>query len=54
LLTIWDKLFQTFYYPKYPDKIHLGLPEYPKNLNVLQLILLPFKSSKEENVNSML
>ncbi len=41
--TIWDRLFQTYYYPKYPEKIDLGLPEYPKNLNILQLMLLPFK-----------
>jgi sterol desaturase/sphingolipid hydroxylase (fatty acid hydroxylase superfamily) len=54
LLTIWDKLFQTFYYPKYPEKIDLGLPEYPQNLNVLQLILLPFKSNKKQKINSML
>jgi sterol desaturase/sphingolipid hydroxylase (fatty acid hydroxylase superfamily) len=54
LLTIWDRLFQTCYYPKYPDKIDLGLPEYPKNLNVLQLILLPFKSEKREKSNSLL
>jgi sterol desaturase/sphingolipid hydroxylase (fatty acid hydroxylase superfamily) len=54
LLTIWDRLFQTCYYPKYPEKIDLGLPEYPKSLNILQLILLPFKSEKSKRVNSLL
>jgi sterol desaturase/sphingolipid hydroxylase (fatty acid hydroxylase superfamily) len=48
LLTIWDRLFKTFYYPKYPEKIDLGLSEYPKNLNTLQLILLPFELGSRE------
>ncbi len=41
ILTIWDKLFHTCSYPKYPEKIQLGLTEYNNHLNIINLIFLP-------------
>ncbi|WP_245912430.1 sterol desaturase family protein [Brunnivagina elsteri] len=43
ILTIWDKLFHTCSYPKYPEKIQLGLTEYRNHLNILNLIFLPLR-----------
>ncbi|BAZ38771.1 fatty acid hydroxylase [Calothrix sp. NIES-4101] len=45
VLTIWDKLWDTCAYPKYPEKIKLGLPEYHQHLNIFNLILLPLRQS---------
>ncbi|NJL63470.1 MAG: sterol desaturase family protein [Methylacidiphilales bacterium] len=41
ILTIWDKLFHSYSYPKYPEKIRLGLIEYNNHLNIINLIFLP-------------
>lgn len=41
-LSIWDRLFNSFYYPKYPDKIKLGLHQYNQKLNSISLLMLPF------------
>jgi sterol desaturase/sphingolipid hydroxylase (fatty acid hydroxylase superfamily) len=43
ILTIWDKLFHSYSYPKYPEKIQLGLAEYNSHFNIINLIFLPFK-----------
>lgn len=42
LLTIWDRIFQSFRYSKKPETIQIGLIEEPKELNVLKLLSLPF------------
>jgi sterol desaturase/sphingolipid hydroxylase (fatty acid hydroxylase superfamily) len=42
-LTIWDKVFDTHSYPKYPEKLQLGLTEYNNHLNIINLIFLPLR-----------
>jgi sterol desaturase/sphingolipid hydroxylase (fatty acid hydroxylase superfamily) len=44
-LTIWDKLFKSYVYPKYPKTIKLGLSGYPEHLDIMKLIFLPFQNS---------
>lgn len=41
-LTIWDKLFKSYYYPQIPQNIKLGLVQQNKELNVFNLLKLPF------------
>jgi sterol desaturase/sphingolipid hydroxylase (fatty acid hydroxylase superfamily) len=41
--TFWDKIFKSYAYPKYPEKIKLGLSQHPQELNLINLLLLPFK-----------
>lgn len=43
LLTIWDRIFGTFRYYRDTSKINIGLEEYPKPLNVLDALILPFR-----------
>ncbi|MBD2293499.1 sterol desaturase family protein [Anabaena sphaerica FACHB-251] len=42
LLTIWDMLFQTRYYPRFPGAIQLGLPQENRDFNFINLWKLPF------------
>jgi sterol desaturase/sphingolipid hydroxylase (fatty acid hydroxylase superfamily) len=42
--TIWDQVFKSYAYPKYPEKIQLGLSEYHQDLNIIKLIFLPFRN----------
>jgi sterol desaturase/sphingolipid hydroxylase (fatty acid hydroxylase superfamily) len=42
-LTIWDRIFDSYSYPKYPEKIKLGLPQYNKSLSILKLLWLPLQ-----------
>jgi sterol desaturase/sphingolipid hydroxylase (fatty acid hydroxylase superfamily) len=43
--SFWDKIFKSYSYPKYPEKIKLGLPQHSHNLDILRLILLPLKNN---------
>ncbi|MBF2066527.1 MAG: sterol desaturase family protein [Calothrix sp. C42_A2020_038] len=43
LFSIWDKIFKSYSYPKYPEKIKLGVTQHSHDLNGLKLILLPFQ-----------
>jgi len=42
LLTIWDRIFQSFRYRDNPEDIKLGLSEDYERLNLLKLLTLPF------------
>lgn len=42
LLTIWDRLFGTYRYIRNPQTIKIGLSEEPRQLNILDLLILPF------------
>ena len=44
LLTIWDKIFQTYRYNNQPETIKLGLIEDQQNLRILDLLKIPFRS----------
>jgi sterol desaturase/sphingolipid hydroxylase (fatty acid hydroxylase superfamily) len=44
LLTIWDLIFQSRYYPPQPETIQFGLPEKTREFNVISLLKLPFMS----------
>jgi sterol desaturase/sphingolipid hydroxylase (fatty acid hydroxylase superfamily) len=46
LLTIWDRIFGTFRYHRDARKIDIGLVEYPRPLNVLDSLAIPFRSPK--------
>jgi sterol desaturase/sphingolipid hydroxylase (fatty acid hydroxylase superfamily) len=40
----WDRLFGTYRQRQQPQEINLGLVEFPKPLNPIELLLLPFRS----------
>ena len=40
---IWDKLFKSFQFRTNPEKIKIGLKQYPKDLSLIELFKLPFK-----------
>lgn len=42
LLTIWDRIFQSFRHRDDPENIQLGLTDKPKELNLINLLSLPF------------
>ncbi|AFZ00883.1 sterol desaturase family protein [Calothrix sp. PCC 6303] len=44
--TIWDRVFKSYRYPRYPEKIQLGLFEYNQDLDIVKLIFLPFKNHR--------
>ncbi|MEW6499317.1 MAG: sterol desaturase family protein [Cyanobacteriota bacterium] len=43
LLTIWDRVFGTYRYCRDTRKINIGLEEYPRPLNVFEMLILPFR-----------
>jgi sterol desaturase/sphingolipid hydroxylase (fatty acid hydroxylase superfamily) len=43
ILSLWDRLFKSYYYPQVPSLIQLGLDGVKEELNVLDLLILPFK-----------
>lgn len=43
--SFWDKIFKSYSYPKFPEKIKLGLPQHSFDLNIFKLILLPLKNN---------
>jgi sterol desaturase/sphingolipid hydroxylase (fatty acid hydroxylase superfamily) len=42
----WDRLFGSYKHRQHPQDINLGLAEYPKPLNPIELWLLPFRSNQ--------
>jgi sterol desaturase/sphingolipid hydroxylase (fatty acid hydroxylase superfamily) len=42
VLTLWDRIFKTYYYPQNPKEIKLGLPKINPELNIFDLLKLPF------------
>ena len=42
LLTVWARLFGTFRYCSQPKTLKIGLSEEPRNLNIVDLLTLPF------------
>jgi sterol desaturase/sphingolipid hydroxylase (fatty acid hydroxylase superfamily) len=42
VLTLWDRIFKTYYYPRNPKAIKLGLPEEKQDLGIIDLLKLPF------------
>ncbi|MBW4548497.1 MAG: sterol desaturase family protein [Symplocastrum torsivum CPER-KK1] len=42
VLSVWDRLFGTFRYIRHPQTIKIGLSEEPRQLNLLDLLTLPF------------
>lgn len=42
MLSIWDKLFGTYQYPRAPRKLRLGLPKFNHKDNLVRLLTLPF------------
>ncbi len=49
LLTIWDLIFQSRYYPPQPETIQLGISEETRDLNFISLLKLPFVSVNKHN-----
>jgi sterol desaturase/sphingolipid hydroxylase (fatty acid hydroxylase superfamily) len=43
--SFWDKIFNSYSYPKFPEQIKLGLPQYSHDLDVLKLMILPLKNN---------
>ncbi|MFB2969714.1 sterol desaturase family protein [Aerosakkonema sp. BLCC-F183] len=42
LLSVWDRFFKSYRYSKNPESIKIGLVEYPRELNFVKLLKLPF------------
>lgn len=42
LLSVWDRIFQSFQYRNDPENIKLGLTDEAKKLNLISLLSLPF------------
>ncbi|MBK1987229.1 sterol desaturase family protein [Sphaerospermopsis aphanizomenoides BCCUSP55] len=48
LLTIWDVIFQSRYYPLFPETIKLGVAQENRDFNFIQLLKLPFMARNRE------
>jgi sterol desaturase/sphingolipid hydroxylase (fatty acid hydroxylase superfamily) len=46
LLTIWDFVFKSRYYPQFPEAIALGIESQNGELNFMNLLKLPFMSNQ--------
>ncbi len=43
ILALWDFIFKSRYYPQFPKQIKLGIAQKKQNLDVINLLILPFQ-----------
>ena len=46
VFSVWDHIFRTFMWRKNPNRIKIGLSEYPTTQNFIQLLKMPFNKGK--------
>jgi sterol desaturase/sphingolipid hydroxylase (fatty acid hydroxylase superfamily) len=49
ILSLWDRIFQSCRYSQTPEAIKIGLMEESRELNILNLLTLPFSRDLDKN-----